>query len=115
MPHFVYEHYLFKHGDLVRKFASYTAKGEFDKEGMSGASGHSHRLGQHYVRKRGGFYTWLESGCLCDLNPEYIEGTADWQQGLSLVTFRENSNHFTATLIPIVDREILWGDVSLRL
>jgi len=103
--------FLFKHGDRVHKFSAYTAKNELDNEGISGASGHSHRLGQHYRTKRGGNYVWIECGCLCKLNPEYIEGkVADWQHGLGLVQFKGNSRHFIAHAIPITDNEIIWGD-----
>jgi len=107
---FIYKKFLFKHGDIVRKFSSYTAKAEFDKEGMSGCSGHSHRLGKLYTTKRGGKYVWVESGCLCDLKPEYIMGVADWQHGFSLISFKGNS--FYATPIPILaDYDIpFWMD-----
>ena len=102
--------FLFKHGDRVHKFSAYTAKNELSEEGISGASGHTHRLGQHYSTKRGGKYTWIECGCLCKLNVEYMEGRiANWQQGLGLVQFKENSRHFIAHALPITDYEIIWG------
>ena len=107
MDDFIYKGFLFKHGDMARKDSGLTARAEFQKEGMSGASGHTHRLAAHYRRTRGGEYVWLESGCLCRLDPEYIEGTADWQHGVSLVSFRNDvSKKFFATVIPIVDYEI---------
>jgi len=110
---FMFRDFLFKHGDIIRKFAAYTAKGEHEKEGVSGMSGHSHRIGQHYSRKRGGFYTWIESGCLCDLNPEYIEGVSDWQHAIGLVSFKWSSKHFVAYPIPIVDYQLLWADKTI--
>ncbi len=100
---------LFKHGDLVRKYAGYTAKGEFDKEGCAGVTGHTHRLGAFYTRKRGGSYAWFESGCLCDLNPEYISGVADWQHGLTLVSFERQGTHYFAEPIPIVNGRLIYG------
>jgi len=102
---FVFRKFLFKHGSVVRQDSGYTCKAEFLKEGMSGASGHTHRLGQYFATKRGGSYTWLESGCLCKLNPEYVKGTANWQQGISLVSFK--GTHFNARAIPIIDYEII--------
>jgi hypothetical protein len=102
-----YKDVLFKHGDLVRKDSGMTARAEFGKEGMSGVSGHTHRLASHYRRLRGGEYVWLESGCLCNLEPEYVNGTVDWQHGLSLVSFKnERSRKYFATAVPIVDYEI---------
>ena len=105
--------FLFKHGDLVRQHSGYTAKGELDKEGMSGMSGHTHRLGAHYSRKRGGFYVWVEAGCLCDLNPGYIKGTANWQHGIGVVSYKE-TGHFIAEPVPIIDYELVWGDLLIK-
>jgi len=105
-----YRGVLFKHGSVARKHSAYTARAEFDKELTSGVSGHTHRLGQYYTRKRGGYFSWIECGCLCDLSPEYAEGEVmDWQQGFGLVSFKENSNRFEMHAIPIIDNKIIWG------
>lgn len=112
--YFVHEGFLFKHGDLVRKDSGMTARAELQKEGVSGCSGHTHRLGVHYKTLRGGKYVWLESGCLCKLNPDYIDGTADWQQGISMVSFKPNSNHFCAQVLPIINYEILYGNTIIE-
>lgn len=104
---------LFKHGSIVRQDSSYTAKAEFIKEGCSGVSGHTHRLGIHYITKRGGKYVWVEGGCLCKVDADYIEGTANWQQGVSVVSFQGNTRHFYATVVPIIDKSIMWGDKTI--
>ncbi len=105
--YFTFRDFLFKHGDRIHKYSGYTAKNEFESEGMSGASGHSHRLSQHYRTLRGGKYTWIECGCLCDLNQEYLEGKiSDWQHGIGLVIFW--GTHFRAIPLPIIDRKIDW-------
>lgn len=110
MDAFIYKNFLFKHGDLVSVGAGMTARRELAREGMSGASGHTHRLGQIYKRNRSGEYTWIESGCLCDLEPEWINGTADWNQGVSLVSFAGSDRKtYQAFLLPIIDGEILGG------
>ncbi len=102
--------FMFKHGDRIHKFSGYTAKNEFESEGMSGASGHSHRLGQHYRTLRGGEYTWIECGCLCRMDMDYLEGRiADWQLGIGLIQFRGDDKHFAAMALPIIDYEILWS------
>jgi hypothetical protein len=108
--YFTHNGVIFKHGDIVRKFSSYTAKGEFEKEGMSGCSGHSHRLGVYFHRVRGGEYVWIESGCGCDLDAEYIEGIANWQHGFSIFGFDKSGKHFYPTVVPIRDYRIDWGD-----
>ncbi len=104
---FFFKGVLFKHGDLVRKYAAYTAKGEFDKEGCAGASGHTHRLGIHFTTKRGGSYCWVEGGCLCQLNPEYIKGIPDWQHGLVQFTFEEKGTQYFPQAIPIIHGKII--------
>lgn len=98
--------YLWKHGDIVRKHAGYTARAEFEREGMSGASGHTHRIGAHYITRRGGEYMWMECGCLCLLDAEYIDGIANWQQGIGLTSFEPDGNHYFATPLPIIDGAI---------
>ena len=105
---------LFKHGDIVRKFSGYSAKGEFDKEGMSSATGHVHRLALTYRTLRGGKYMSMECGCQCDLKPDYIEGTADWQNGCGIVSFKRNSDRFYATPILVVDGKIMWGSRTIE-
>lgn len=105
---------LFKHGDIIRKFSSYTARGEFDKEGMSGASGHTHRLGVYFTRLRGGSYVWVESGCGCKLNAEYIDGIANWQNGFSIIAFDKKGRHFYPTVVPIIDHRADWGNITFK-
>lgn len=110
MPFYQHKKVLFKHGDIVRKDSSYTAKAEFIKEGMSGCSGHTHRLGMHFKTLRGGSFVWVEAGCLCKTkNVEYIEGTADWQQGLAVFFFEEHGTRFDPKVFPIINYQILWG------
>lgn len=105
MDHFIYNNFIFKHGDLVSKDAGMTARRERQSEGMSGVSGHTHRLAQIYHRDRSGEYSWTESGCLCDLNPEYLnDKIANWQHGMSIVSF-EGRSHF-AMPIAIQDGHI---------
>lgn len=105
---------LFKHGSVVRRYSGYSAKAEFDREGMSTVTGHTHRLGMSFRRLRGGEFVSIESGCQCELNPEYIEGTADWQQGVSIIAFEKNKKHFYPTVVPVVNYEIMWGKTTIK-
>ena len=73
-------------------------------------SGHTHRLGMHFKRNRGGNYVWVESGCLCNLDPEWIDGTADWQHGVGVFTFKRGGRHFFPSYAQIINGEILWGN-----
>lgn len=91
------------HGDMVRKFSSYTARGELEKHDSSGISSHTHRGGVYYYRTPERYLAWFESFCLCDLNPEYIS-EPNWQQGFLYGYIEKDS--FAVTPIPIVDGKI---------
>lgn len=99
-----------KHGDLVRKFAGYTAKGEFDATGMSGVSCHTHRLGVYRVSNEAGDFMWVESGCLCRLDAEYMGGKRpNWQQGFPIGFYKAGSRRFNVETVPIINGKAMYG------
>lgn len=91
------------HGDMVRKFSGYTARGELEKHDSSGISSHTHRGSAYYYRTPERYLAWFESFCLCDLNPEYIS-EPNWQQGFLYGYVEKDS--FAVTPIPIVNGKI---------
>ena len=108
---FEFRNILFKHGNIVRKDSGMTARAQQTKEGMSGASGHSHRLGAYFRTIRGGSYVWLEGGCMCNINEvEYIEGTADWQNGFVGFTFEDGKDRFYPFIVPIIEGKAIYGN-----
>ena len=112
---YIHKHVLFKHGDMVKTRSGDTANAELSKEGVSGVTGHTHRLAMIYKTLRGGAFVWVEGGCLCKIkNIEYIDGTANWQQGISMFTFERYSNHFRAEVLPIIDKKISWGNMIFK-
>ncbi len=105
-----YRNIIVKHGNIIRKFAGYTAKGEFEKNGLSGVSGHSHRLAQYRHTNEADSYIWTEAGCLCKLNADYLEGsTPNWNQGFAIGYFKENSNRFLIETVPIIHSKAMYG------
>jgi len=82
-----YKKIYFVHGDIIRKESGYTARNMLDKWGVNLICGHSHRTGKHNRTTLNGNQGAWESGCLCDTNPEYIKGKANWQQGMSVVNY----------------------------
>jgi hypothetical protein len=50
---------------------------------------------------------WMDCGCLCDLNAEYIQGVVDWQQGLGVVQFEAKGRLFSASALPICNGQML--------
>lgn len=99
--------WILKHGTIVRKFSGYTARGEMEKYGRSGASGHTHRLGAHFHQDHNGNHCWVETGCTCSLNPEYMVDP-DWQQGCVVLTFEPKTGAFQAEPIYIHNGLAVW-------
>lgn len=83
---------ILKHGDVVRRWAGYSARGEWEKYGKGGMSGHTHRAATFYHRDWNGQHLWAELGCLCRLDPEYAEHP-DWQQSFVVITWA--GGHFS--------------------
>lgn len=85
------ETFLVKHGTVTRGEAGASAKAELTLNGISGISGHTHRLATY--RKAG--YSpkqWTEQGCLCRLDPDYIAGgVPNWSQGIVVGEFSATS------------------------
>lgn len=79
---------VFKHGSRLGSKSGLSAIKEMEAHYMSGATGHTHRLSRFSTRKSGKRFIWLETGCLCDLNPEYMLN-ADWEQGFASIVFSE--------------------------
>lgn len=95
------------HGGVVRKHSGYSAKAEYDRYGCSGISGHTHRDGKYTIRHMSGHFAWWENYCLCDLEPAYIEGIANWTQGFSVVTTIGNRQYVEQ--IPIINGTYIYG------
>lgn len=98
--------FIFKHGSRLGSKSGLSAIKELEAHYLSGASGHTHRLSRYSVRKVGRRFIWLETGCLCDLNPEYMIDP-DWEQGIGIVSF-EKGKLKNAQVYPIVDGKILY-------
>ena len=105
-----YKGIIVKHGSVIRKFAGYTAKGEFEKNGVSGISAHTHRLATYRQTNEGGAFVWVESGCLCKLEADYLKGEVpNWMQGFTIGYFKENSSRFLIETVPIINKKAMYG------
>ena len=98
-----------KHGTVVRKFAGMTAKGEWEKYGKSGLSGHTHRLGWFTHRDHNGRANWAETGCTCLLDPPYGVDF-DWQQGAVVQTWNADRKLQNVEFVGIRDGAAIWRD-----
>ncbi len=102
-----------KHGDTVRRWSGMSAKGEWERYGQSGISGHVHRLGRFYTSDRNGAHTWVEAGCLCDTDPSYTRDP-NWQNGLVVVEHSADGERFEMHLIYCQDGRALWRGNDYR-
>jgi predicted phosphodiesterase len=99
---YTYHDFALEHGDIVRKHSGYTARGMMEKRGVSGISGHTHRMGTHYLTNMGGDFVWVENGCLCDRHPSYVRDP-NWQNGFSVGFFKKSDPRFTINQVCIPD------------
>src|SRR5262245_2968514 len=98
------------HGSAVNRHSGWTARTHFEKYGASVLVGHTHRLGIYYKTNARGVYAAYENGCLCKLNPEYVQ-YPDWQQGFSVVHVDTSNGYFNVQQIPVLKRRMFfYGD-----
>lgn len=105
-------HFLVKHGTIARQEAGATAKAECLQAGISGISGHVHRLSTYrkegYVRRE-----WTEGGCLCRLDPDYIKGgAANWTHGMAVGTFSTKTDSFVIEQVQSFDGKFIYGGLT---
>jgi len=84
--------FIVTHGNVVSQFSGYTARRMSDRYRSSGCSGHTHRLGTYYYTGNGVTHCWMESGCLCRMDPEYMQNP-NWQQGFIIGEVMNNRFH----------------------
>lgn len=97
--------FVFKHGTRLGNKSGLSAIKELEAHYLSGATGHCHKLARFSTRKSGRRFIWLETGCLCDLNPEYMVN-ADWEQGFAHIKFRKRKL-YQAKIVQIENGVIL--------
>lgn len=104
---YIFRKFRFTHGSIVRQDSGATAKAELLKYGGSMASGHTHRLGSYIKTDARGTVGAYEGGCMCDLQPEYIEGVPNWTQGFLVFDF--DGDRFFCQVVPILDHKFIFG------
>ena len=79
--------------------------------GISGISGHTHRLAPY---KKSGYTprVWWEQGCLCRLDPDYIIGKPNWEQGVMVGEFSTKTDSFVLHPVPFLDGKLRFGRES---
>lgn len=105
--------FIVKHGDRIRIRSGYTAHAELARYGRSGANGHGHRLAAVWRRDHNGNHVWVETGCLCSLNPEYALDP-DWQGGCVVASFEEITSAISVEPIYIQNGLAQWRGKTIR-
>lgn len=103
---------LVKHGEVVRKFGGWSAKGEWEKTGRSGVSGHSHRANIWRHKDYNGQATWVEAGCTC-LYTTPGARNPDWQQAVTIYEWSEDRALMDVRQVLIRDGRAMWNSVEL--
>lgn len=104
---------VFNHGHRVRSKAGHTAHANLDTFGMSGFSGHTHKLA--HITRTQGFETkfWLETGCLCSLKPTPTYTVApDWSHGFATADLIDGKLY--PTLVPIIDHKFSYNGILFK-
>jgi hypothetical protein len=88
------------HGSRVSSLPSGTARAHAIAVGGSGVVGHSHRVGCYSFTDLRGQHAWLEQGCLCRLDPDWVkQRPTNWQHGFVIGTVYDNKLYLTQILI----------------
>ena len=101
------------HGTKTSKHSAYSAKAEFEDEGGSGMSGHTHRIGVHIRTDRAGTHGWYEGGCLCRVDPKGAPPSFrgprqnNWSQGL-LVGYAQDGI-WNVYPVVITEHKFIWN------
>ena len=99
------DNFVCKHGTYIGNKSGLSAIKEMENSYMSGATGHVHRGIVYRARKAGRKFIWIETGCLCSLNPEYCV-LPNWCQGFATVEFK-NGKVYKAKFLEIEKGRIL--------
>lgn len=104
--------FLVKHGTVVRGEAGASAKAELAAAGVSGWSGHTHRLSTY---RKVGYQTmqWTEQGCLCRLDPDYVTGLPNWTNGVVVGQFSTRSDCFVVEEVQAFNDKLVYGGKSV--
>jgi hypothetical protein len=95
------------HGDLSSK-STWTAGGGGSNakkvlisKNVSCLLGHSHKMAYVCFTPWGTTYEGWEAGCLCRMDPEYIQGSPPWQQGWAVVRYPPQGG-FDVSLVRVI-------------
>jgi UDP-2,3-diacylglucosamine pyrophosphatase LpxH len=99
---------LIGHWSVALQGAGRTANKLMLKYGKSIIQGHTHRLAKIVKRQDNRVLGGYEGGCLCDLNPTYVD-KPDWAHGFCMVHKKKNSSRFHVEIMEIIKGKFVVG------
>lgn len=95
------EEVVFTHGiHTGSNKAGFAARFEMARYGISGFTGHTHRLAQYFERSKRTLRTWFECGHMQQWRPHYLKSFPNWQQGLAIGEAARDGNDFYGEAVP---------------
>jgi predicted phosphodiesterase len=98
--------FLFTHG---KRTTMYAPRWELDDNGVSGMSGHTHRLNSHAKTDYSGTKVWNSIGHLCDPKQAEYTDNPNWQQAIGVVHLSTKNKRFFAECVPITEHKFVYG------
>lgn len=80
--------------------AGFAARFEMARYGISGFTGHTHRLAQYFERSKRMLRVWHECGHMQEWQPHYLKAFPNWQQGLAAGEAARDGNDFYGEVVP---------------
>ena len=98
-----------EHGDTVRQYAGATARTVLARRGLSGIMGHSHRASHYHHTTMAGQQEWIECGCLCRKDMDYLTSTANWQHAVTIGTTDDDTGQLHLELVTFHGQTACYG------
>jgi predicted phosphodiesterase len=110
VPYIWQNKFMIYHGSIARQAAGASAKGELEKWGVSGISGHTHRGSCYSKTDAAGEKVWYENFCMCmKQKVDYIVGVPNWQHGFSVIYFNNKDKEYYVQQVPIINHRFMFN------
>lgn len=100
------------HGSRVGKYGGML---ELESRGISGVSGHTHRLRAYHKTTEAGTVSWFEAGYLGSIKStdyDYLHYQPDWQQGFVAGWYSQEMKRYQLHAVEIHNHMFLWNGTT---
>ena len=75
----------------------------------------THRASLYFQNNEGQEIVWAESGCMCQLDAEYLEGEVpNWLSSFIVGHFKKDSKRFNLTVVPIIRGKAMYNGMEFK-